>query len=237
MKTDRVVYAIRNVENGKEYVGISKFGVDRRWRTHVKNATVENTPFHKAILKYGPRAFSVRVIEHCSTDNELKALEVFWIEKLDTYRHGYNATLGGDGGHGYKFSAETVARRAAKIRVILAKPSVRRKQAKAIKEALQRPEVVLHKKALWQKPEYRRRALTGILAYTARRKRKLSLEVRLCECGCKAPVPLATRTREGNTKGQPLRFVKGHARRGKTYPSLRISSVLPARVTPNFVVL
>jgi hypothetical protein len=38
---------------------------------------------------------------------------------------------------------------------------------------------------------------------------------RLCECGCGAPTPLATKTQssKGWVKGQPVRFVTGHAAR------------------------
>lgn len=41
--------------------------------------------------------------------------------------------------------------------------------------------------------------------------------MKLCECGCGQAAPLATRTRpiRGQVKGKPVRFVRGHAMRGK----------------------
>lgn len=33
---------------------------------------------------------------------------------------------------------------------------------------------------------------------------------KLCECGCGKPTPLATKTRYGNIKGKPTRFLSGH---------------------------
>ena len=44
--------------------------------------------------------------------------------------------------------------------------------------------------------------------------------VKLCECGCGEPAPIATETStaRGHVKGQPLRFVMGHARRGRVGP-------------------
>lgn len=33
---------------------------------------------------------------------------------------------------------------------------------------------------------------------------------KLCECGCGQPTPLATKTRRGNVKGQPTRYLHGH---------------------------
>lgn len=42
--------------------------------------------------------------------------------------------------------------------------------------------------------------------------------VKLCECGCGNPAPIAQRNipRIGHVKGQPVRFVRGHANRGNT---------------------
>ena len=43
------------------------------------------------------------------------------------------------------------------------------------------------------------------------------IKVQLCECGCGKPSPIATRNwhKRGIKKGQPLRFICGHHRRGK----------------------
>lgn len=40
----------------------------------------------------------------------------------------------------------------------------------------------------------------------------------LCECGCGRPAPISDRTdtKRGYVKGQPLRFINGHQRRGRT---------------------
>lgn len=42
-------------------------------------------------------------------------------------------------------------------------------------------------------------------------------DIKLCECGCGQPAPIATRNwhKKGIAKGQPLRFICGHHRRGK----------------------
>lgn len=47
-------------------------------------------------------------------------------------------------------------------------------------------------------------------------------EARLCACGCGEAAPLAVKTnrRYGHTKGQPVRFVRGHARRLSGVPYL-----------------
>ncbi|MGA8490413.1 MAG: GIY-YIG nuclease family protein [Terriglobales bacterium] len=142
-KLDRVVYVIRNRANGKRYVGISKFGAAHRWRCHVRDSLHGGKrPLQRAIRKYGLDAFTISVLERCTTDCKLKAAEVRWIAKLGTYRHGYNCTIGGDGTHGLKFSPERLRKHAAtmtrpevkrKIRAAWIRPEVKAKRAAAIR--------------------------------------------------------------------------------------------------------
>ncbi len=42
---------------------------------------------------------------------------------------------------------------------------------------------------------------------------------KFCECGCGNPAPIATKTYKkwGHIPGQPTRFIKGHATKGKKY--------------------
>jgi hypothetical protein len=44
---------------------------------------------------------------------------------------------------------------------------------------------------------------------------------KLCECGCGQPAPIAVKTnvKDGYIKGQPIRFVHGHNRRGSYVPT------------------
>ena len=46
--------------------------------------------------KYGIESFRVETIEQCS-EAIVNEREVYWIEKLDSFHNGYNATKGGDG--------------------------------------------------------------------------------------------------------------------------------------------
>ena len=54
----------------------------------------ENRPLYRAMRKYGIEHFSISLIEQTEQPEER---EIFWIEQLNTYHNGYNATLGGDG--------------------------------------------------------------------------------------------------------------------------------------------
>lgn len=72
-----------------------------RWRGHVY-AAKKSKPwaFQHAIRKYGIDAFDHEILEICYSPKEGLEREKHWIEtfKSATTEHGYNLTLGGDGG-------------------------------------------------------------------------------------------------------------------------------------------
>lgn len=90
------IYKITNRVNGKVYIGQTRFTVEHRFKQHVKNYNVEHRtqPLYMAFAKYGLDNFEVETIEECSID-KLNEREVFWIAKYDSFKNGYNATLGG----------------------------------------------------------------------------------------------------------------------------------------------
>ena len=55
----------------------------------------------KVILEYGESAFSFLVIEEVATKEESTIREIYWIDKKDSFKNGYNLTTGGDGGNTY----------------------------------------------------------------------------------------------------------------------------------------
>ena len=95
------IYMYINKNNGKKYIG-QTVDFNRRHKQHI-NASLsnmndydKNTPIHRAMRKYGIDNFSISIIEECS-DIEINEKEIYWINKLNTYSNGYNATKGGDG--------------------------------------------------------------------------------------------------------------------------------------------
>jgi hypothetical protein len=46
--------------------------------------------------KYGIESFKVETIEQCS-ETIVNEREIYWIDKLDSFHNGYNATKGGEG--------------------------------------------------------------------------------------------------------------------------------------------
>lgn len=71
--------------------------VQERWKEHQNDCNrrqAENRPLYRAMNKYGIENFSIEVLE--KTDNP-EERERYWIERLGSFKYGYNATLGGDG--------------------------------------------------------------------------------------------------------------------------------------------
>lgn len=91
------IYKITNNINGKIYIGKTEFSIEKRFKEHCQDAfkpSLEKRPLYAAMRKYGIDNFSICLIEETSEPEER---ESFWIEQTQSFKNGYNATLGGDG--------------------------------------------------------------------------------------------------------------------------------------------
>ena len=92
------IYKYTNNINGNVYIGQSQ-DITARKNSHKNDALYggkdENSPFHRAIRKYGIENFSFEILEECDK-KDLNEREKYWINFYNSYHKGYNATSGGD---------------------------------------------------------------------------------------------------------------------------------------------
>lgn len=105
-----IVYLVSS-PSGKKYVGITSKSLKRRKSQHLSNAC-KGSPytFHKAIRKYGV-ALEWSILEEVACYEEAKRLEIHYITLFNSFKKGYNSTLGGDGVLGKTFSHTEEAKR------------------------------------------------------------------------------------------------------------------------------
>ena len=110
MKYVGYVYRIHCLITNKDYIGITTKTFQKRLNQHKNSSKDPNVPknkFYNAVLKYGWDNFEGTIITTVQSDtkeelkNSLDNLELYYIQKYDSYKNGYNSTLGGDGVLGY----------------------------------------------------------------------------------------------------------------------------------------
>lgn len=91
------IYLLKNCVNAKCYIGYTE-DIDRRIKEHESLArTGSKLQIHKAIRKHGIESFSIHIL-YMGSDPEtcLNEKEPFFINQYDSFKKGYNATLGGE---------------------------------------------------------------------------------------------------------------------------------------------
>jgi len=94
------IYLVRNLVNGKGYVGKTIGTLRQRMISHLKAAiNGSKTVFYQALRKYGPDTFEWKVVIETNDGDELNEVEVLLIQRWGTKApNGYNMTDGGTGG-------------------------------------------------------------------------------------------------------------------------------------------
>ena len=91
-----------NTITGKSYIGLTKNSLQKRLRQHfqdayrVRKGKLNYAKFPNAIRKYGTATWESTLIESGLSYDEAQAKEVYYIQKFNTYKNGYNSTVGGD---------------------------------------------------------------------------------------------------------------------------------------------
>lgn len=91
--------------SGKSYIGMTKNEVTRK-KQHKRDAKKLKYDFYMAVRKYGWDDFQYNVVYYGLDYDDLRPTEITLIAEYDTFRNGYNMTLGGAGNPIEKMSDE-----------------------------------------------------------------------------------------------------------------------------------
>lgn len=93
------IYLITNLLNSKQYVGITKFTLEKRFLQHSRRGYA----LSESIKKHGKEKFSIELVEEVDSAEKAYELEQYYIKKYNTKApNGYNLTDGGDGIFGWE---------------------------------------------------------------------------------------------------------------------------------------
>ncbi len=103
-----IIYKIKNIENGKIYIGETTKTLNKRLSEHRKRIKAGyKLPLYDDVRKYGFDSFVVEQIDTAKTQNELYAKEKKWIKHYSSIvPNGYNLTDGGKGTVNYHHTEE-----------------------------------------------------------------------------------------------------------------------------------
>ncbi len=105
-----ICYIALNINTQKQYVGITRQPLLKRWKNHCDKARTNPTSlFHHSIAKHGPDNFILWTLCEGASREEIGHIEQQAIAEHSTYYatgKGYNLTLGGEGASGRILSAE-----------------------------------------------------------------------------------------------------------------------------------
>ncbi len=86
------IYQIKNIINGKLYIGSTK-NLYKRYYDHsyrLKRNIHENSKLQNAFNKYGEENFIFEAVEFVEDEDKLLEYEQYWIDRFDVVNKGYN---------------------------------------------------------------------------------------------------------------------------------------------------
>ena len=105
------IYKFTNRINDKVYIG-QTYNLQTRLNSHKSKALNTKNKFYNAVRKYGWENFELSILSTITANTKeelsvlLDKLEIEYIKQYNSYKSGYNSTLGGHSKRGYKLSEE-----------------------------------------------------------------------------------------------------------------------------------
>ncbi len=109
-----IIYKATNKINGKSYIGQTIKPFDKRKYQHLFNSKHKPTMYFPwALRKYGYNNFEWIILETINIEDKQKFINILnnreqhFVKYFNTFKNGYNMTLGGKGTNGYICSLST----------------------------------------------------------------------------------------------------------------------------------
>lgn len=103
-----IIYKCTCIPNGKVYIGQTVNDLRARVKKHERDSRRFDYKFYRAIRKYGWNSFEWEIlVDNVLSIESLNRLEKFFIQVYNSFKRGYNSTLGGEGTVGIVVSEET----------------------------------------------------------------------------------------------------------------------------------
>ena len=100
------IYEVTCLNTGKIYIGFTT-NFDIRKYNHKQSYFKKDNKFYRAIRKHGWDNFNWKIIyQSLDVNHCLKTMESYFIQEYNSYKNGYNETLGGEGTIGFKHTKE-----------------------------------------------------------------------------------------------------------------------------------
>ena len=155
------IYAIKNLVNGKLYVG-SATNLRRRWATHLsflRRGIHHGVLLQRAWNKYGEAAFRLEVIEEVADCSTLIQREQYWIDFHNAAKAGYNTCPIAGSTAGKRHTKEARENMSHSKKLLCQTEEMRRVLSERSKAVAQRPGVRERMSAAakkqWADPEFR----------------------------------------------------------------------------------
>ena len=106
-----VIYKYQS-PSGKVYIGQTINEAKRRKKFLNENLSYAGVKIDNARKKYGPQNFEYEILKVIEEKNrnklysELNKYEIYYIGLYDSFKNGYNMSIGGDGSKGYHLTEE-----------------------------------------------------------------------------------------------------------------------------------
>jgi len=114
------LYIIKNTINDKVYIGKTFSTLEKRWREHKSDSKKERCAsrhLYKAFNSLGIKNFYIEELGRYE-EKELNNKEIQTIKDFDSYKNGYNMTLGGDGKTYFPYNDEEVIEKYKELKTI-----------------------------------------------------------------------------------------------------------------------